>query len=97
MLVLLDGRLQYDPAVRRWFGSAQEQQERLAWVILHELLSHATARVRGHREPHSDPGQPATTADRVSAVLDEAMRHPQAEAYPDLEVPWDWDADAGVQ
>ncbi|MFK7984653.1 MAG: hypothetical protein AB8I08_01395 [Sandaracinaceae bacterium] len=76
--------------------SPREYNERLGWVLLHEILSHATARLRGSREIHAPSGGTATDADRITAWLAGAMATPAHVQIANVSVDWNWDPDTGV-
>ncbi|HJL14442.1 MAG TPA: hypothetical protein RMH99_02230 [Sandaracinaceae bacterium LLY-WYZ-13_1] len=88
-------------------GSLQQPQmpmtrrgyfEGLGYVLLHELLGHGVARLRGTREPHRlDPRNRFTRGDRVAAWLAQALEEPANAEVPHVRVPWNWDPDAGPE
>lgn len=70
--------------------------ERIGWVLLHELLGHATARVRGRREAHAPAGASPWAADYITSWLTRAMTPPPRVLVSNVDVPWNWDPDTGT-
>ncbi|MFK7988417.1 MAG: hypothetical protein AB8I08_20515 [Sandaracinaceae bacterium] len=76
--------------------SMRAYNERIGWVLLHELLGHATARIRGRREAHAPSGARPLPADYITTWLTRAMAAPPRVVVRDVPVAWNWDPDTGT-